>query len=127
MGTVVVTGATGGLGRVLVSRLQQGGTRVVAVDRSTLLAPAAWSELLGRLEGEDAAPEGAVLVAGSWDGGKKLHEDTGDAVWRSMLQSNLETARVALQALLPGMVTRKQGSIVVVGSRAAERPWESAG
>jgi NAD(P)-dependent dehydrogenase (short-subunit alcohol dehydrogenase family) len=43
-----------------------------------------------------------------------------------MLSSNLETARVSLQALLPGMVDRKRGSIVLVGSRAAERPWESA-
>jgi NAD(P)-dependent dehydrogenase (short-subunit alcohol dehydrogenase family) len=43
-----------------------------------------------------------------------------------MLAANLETARVSLQALLPGMVERKRGSIVLVGSRAAERPWESA-
>ena len=31
-----------------------------------------------------------------------------------------------MQALLPGMVERRRGSIVVVGSRAAARPWESA-
>src|SRR6202035_4502701 len=27
--------------------------------------------------------------------------------------------------LLPGMVARKRGSIVVIGSRAVERPWTS--
>jgi NAD(P)-dependent dehydrogenase (short-subunit alcohol dehydrogenase family) len=43
-----------------------------------------------------------------------------------MLEINLETARRSLHALLGGMVTRKQGSIVLVGSRAVERPWESS-
>jgi NAD(P)-dependent dehydrogenase (short-subunit alcohol dehydrogenase family) len=33
----------------------------------------------------------------------------------------------ALHALLPGMVAGKHGSIVVIGSRAVERPWTSAG
>jgi NAD(P)-dependent dehydrogenase (short-subunit alcohol dehydrogenase family) len=45
-----------------------------------------------------------------------------------MFDSNLETARVALQALLPAHGrTARAGAIVVIGSRAAERPWESAG
>jgi NAD(P)-dependent dehydrogenase (short-subunit alcohol dehydrogenase family) len=66
-----------------------------------------------------------VLVAGGWKGGKPLHEDRDGAIWRAMLDSNLETARIALQALVPGMVQRKGGSIVLIGSRSAARPWES--
>jgi NAD(P)-dependent dehydrogenase (short-subunit alcohol dehydrogenase family) len=86
----------------------------------------AWAELDRRLSSEGLEPSGAVLAAGAWRGGKKLHEEADDAAWTAMLAANLETARVSLQALLPGMVERKRGSIVLVGSRAAERPWESA-
>jgi NAD(P)-dependent dehydrogenase (short-subunit alcohol dehydrogenase family) len=81
---------------------------------------------LGRLEKEGLEPSGAILAAGAWHGGKKLHEEADDATWTKMLGANLETARASLQALLPGMVSRRRGSIVLIGSRAAERPWESA-
>src|SRR5262245_5740723 len=121
MKTVIVTGASGALGTVLVKAFEASGTEVVTVGRSELSSKEAWRALLAQHE-----PDGAVLVAGGWQGGKRLYEDEDDAIWRSMLDSNLETARIALQALLPGMVQRKRGSIVVIGSRAAARPWESA-
>jgi NAD(P)-dependent dehydrogenase (short-subunit alcohol dehydrogenase family) len=143
---LVVTGASGALGGALVRVLARGEARVVAVGRGIeqarldeelgkgralaaafdLVSRAAWAELLARLGSEGLEPTGAVLAAGGWRGGKKLHEESDDATWTAMLGSNLETARVSLQALLPGMVERKRGSIVLVGSRAAERPWESA-
>jgi NAD(P)-dependent dehydrogenase (short-subunit alcohol dehydrogenase family) len=44
-----------------------------------------------------------------------------------MLAANLATAHATLAALLPSMVSRKRGSVVVVGSTASVRPWESAG
>ena len=120
MTTVIVTGASGGLGTVLVKELEASGKQVVTVERSRLLSKGAWWDLLHAHQ-----PDGAVLVAGSWQGGKRLYQDEDDAIWHAMLESNLETARVALQALLPGMVERRRGSIVAVGSRAAPRPWES--
>lgn len=143
---VVVTGASGGLGGALVRALAQGEARVVAIARGIeqarldaelglgralavafdIASRPAWAELHGRLEREGFAPSGAVLAAGTWRGGKKLHEEPDDSTWTAMLAANLETARVSLAALLPGMVERKRGSIVLVGSRAAERPWESA-
>lgn len=122
MSTIIVTGASGGLGSVLVGQLQGAGHRVVSVGRADLTSKDAWRRTL-----QEQPPDGAVLVAGGWKGGKRLYEDADDAIWNAMLESNLETARVALQALLPGMVERRRGSIVVVGSRAAARPWESAG
>jgi len=121
MATVIVTGASGALGTVLVGELRAAGSEVVTVERAKLLSKDAWKELL-----QQHPPDGAVLVAGGWQGGKRFYEDEDDAIWRAMLESNLETARVAIQALLPGMVARRRGSIVVVGSRAAARPWESA-
>jgi NAD(P)-dependent dehydrogenase (short-subunit alcohol dehydrogenase family) len=146
---VIVTGAAGALGSVLVAELVERGARVAAVDHaaaSSALAsvaerhpgcclsivadtklPGAWPALLERVERELGAPQGAALVAGGWRGGQPFWSDGADAIWQSMLEMNLETARAALQALLPGMVERRSGSIVLVGSRAAERPWESAG
>jgi len=146
---IVVTGAAGALGSALVDQLVEHGARVAALDRAaagdalasiaqrhaghcvSIVAdtklPGAWSAVLERVERELGAPQGAVLVAGGWRGGKPFWSDDADAVWQNMLEANLETARAALQALLPGMVERRSGSIVLVGSRAAERPWESAG
>jgi NAD(P)-dependent dehydrogenase (short-subunit alcohol dehydrogenase family) len=40
---------------------------------------------------------------------------------------NLETADRSVRALIGLMTAKRHGSIVVVGSRAAERPWENAG
>jgi NAD(P)-dependent dehydrogenase (short-subunit alcohol dehydrogenase family) len=144
---IIVTGAGGALGGALVRALATGDARVVAVGRGVeqarldaelgagrgraaafdLTLRSAWAELVARLAREGLAPSGAVLAAGAWKGGTKLHETRDDATWTAMLAANLETARVSLQALLPGMVERKRGSVVLVGSRAAERPWESAG
>jgi NAD(P)-dependent dehydrogenase (short-subunit alcohol dehydrogenase family) len=141
----LVTGAAGALGSALCRDLARRGHQLALVDipaasaRLSELAKevgglalpldatqaAAWAEPLARVERERGALTGAVLVAGGWQGGKPLHE-SDDAVWDAMLQLNLQTAYRALKAVLPGLVQRKKGSIVVIGSRAAERPWSSA-
>src|ERR1700690_62792 len=71
-------------------------------------------------------PPPAALVAGAWRGGKPLHEEENDDVWRAMMSANLDTVHRSLRAILPAMVARRRGSIVVVGARAAEQPWTSA-
>jgi NAD(P)-dependent dehydrogenase (short-subunit alcohol dehydrogenase family) len=145
----VVTGAAGALGSEVMAELIRRGQRVAAVDRPVAaerlkalaeqhgaaclpvpldaLSPAAWTEALGRVEKELGPPLGAVFVAGGWKGGVPFHSDVSGEAWQSMLEINLETARRSLQAILPGMVSRKEGSVVVIGSRAVERPWESTG
>jgi NAD(P)-dependent dehydrogenase (short-subunit alcohol dehydrogenase family) len=138
---IVVTGAAGGLGSEVVRILRAHGSRIAAIDRVQRSSDAdaqvlwlgfdisiadAWREALARIEAELGPVTGAALCAGSWQGGAPLHEQD-DAVWRAMLHVNLETARVSLQALLPSMVSRRAGSIVLIGSRAVPRPWEGAG
>lgn len=140
-----MSGAGGALGSELLGYFARLETRVVAAGRGLeqaaldathgagriLAAPlelgsrTGWTELLARLAQEGLEVQGAVLAAGGWRGGAPLHE-TSDEVWNGMLASNLETTRVSLQALVPGMVKRQKGSIVVVGSAAAARPWEQA-
>jgi NAD(P)-dependent dehydrogenase (short-subunit alcohol dehydrogenase family) len=141
---VLVSGAGGALGSALVAHLAKADAVVVAAGRGVtqaeldakygagrsvaapleLASTSGWSELLVGLAREELAVDGAVLAAGGWRGGAPLSE-TSDEVWSAMLGVNLETARISLQALLPGMVAARHGSIVLVASLAAVRPWES--
>ncbi len=91
--------------------------------------PAAWqaARAADDTAGQPWTPlRGAVFAAGGWRGGRPFHESE-DATWSAMVDMNLETARVGLVALLPLLVAQRGGSIVLLGSRAAARPWESAG
>lgn len=140
----LITGAAGALGQAVVAHLAQKGQGIAAVDlpRSAerlqklpgALAlpfdandPSAWTAPLGKVEQELGPVTGAVLIAGGWQGGGPLHARSDDAIWRAMLGANLESAYRALRAVLPGMVARGGGSVVVIGSRAAVRPDTSAG
>ena len=147
---VVVTGAAGALGASVARRLASLSYKVALVDapraaeRLSALAAelgssacayeidvtdgAAWDVILPRVEADlGVAPTHAALIAGAWQGGVALHAETDDKVWRAMLAANLETAHATLRALLPGMVARTRGSVVIVGSRVTERPWTSTG
>jgi NAD(P)-dependent dehydrogenase (short-subunit alcohol dehydrogenase family) len=142
----IITGAAGALGTATARRLAKDGWSVALVSRAeerealrALAAelpraialdgdvgdPGAWASFLERVEKELGPPSGAALIAGTWQGGTNLHDEKDDRVWRAMLTTNLETAHASLRALLPGMVRRRAGSIVVIGSRAVERPWTS--
>ena len=129
---VLVTGAAGALGSAVVRALAKRGDSVMLLDRaeahvrSQALAKEVGHGATSHVSLDDIAAgevDGAALVAGGWAGGKPLHETTDDTVYRAMMESNVDTVYFALRALLPGMVARKSGSIVVVGSRNAERPW----
>ena len=139
-GEIVVTGAGGALGSGVVRTLAESGRRVIAVDRDAKRAQKAfaglagcrvlafdigqadaWASALG-----DSEIAGAVLVAGTWQGGKRLFESGAEASWSALMSANLETAHVALQVLLPRLVAAKSGSVVAIGSRVAVRPWEAA-
>jgi len=141
----VVTGAAGALGSEVTRVLLERGHKVAALDRPSarldalarpgnclpiglnLTAGSAWQEALGRILADLGAPTGAVLTAGGWAGGQPVHKTGDDSVYRRMIELNLDTAEVSIRSLLPTMVEKKHGSIVVIGSRAVERPWESAG
>ncbi|MGH7272015.1 MAG: SDR family NAD(P)-dependent oxidoreductase [Polyangiaceae bacterium] len=145
----LVTGAAGALGGEVARALFEAGCRLVLVDiergRSRLEERAAslgracvvagdvtsaalWREAMPRIEREvGQAPSRAALIAGAWRGGRALHEETTDETWTTMMTANLETVHRTLRAVLPPMVARKRGSIVVVGSRAAERPATGSG
>jgi NAD(P)-dependent dehydrogenase (short-subunit alcohol dehydrogenase family) len=146
-----ITGGAGALGSALAELLVERGYRVALFDIDKSRARA--EEIAARL-GEErvlvhtgdfgaaetwtaalestkrafgAPPQYAALVAGGWDGGGPLHAAKDDGVYERMIRLNVDTVYRALRALLPSMVKEKEGSIVVVGSRAVDRPWTSGG
>lgn len=141
----VVTGAAGALGSEVTRVLLERGHKIAALDRPSakldalarpghclpvglnLTAGSAWQEALEKILEELGAPTGAVLTAGGWAGGQPVHKTTDDSAYRRMIELNVDTAEVSLRSLLPVMVEKGHGSVVVVGSRAVERPWESGG
>lgn len=142
---VLITGASGALGSALVERFAANG-RVIALERSkdgTVKLERAGSGVLRlhadtgnaeqlaaaleRAQAEHGALTGAVLTAGAWRGGHAFHEPAAAADYRAVMDANLETAQVALRALLPGMVARRAGSVVLIGSRSGVRPFSAPG
>ncbi|HEX7663537.1 MAG TPA: SDR family oxidoreductase, partial [Polyangiaceae bacterium] len=147
-GCIVVTGGGGALGSAVVRELVHRGYEVAIVDSPKAEAHAkeiaaalgdkafafgfdvtsseAWTTAITAIEKRGMPIVGAALIAGGWAGGSPLAEENDESVWTRMLESNATTVQRSLRALVPSMIDRKNGSIVVIGSRAVERPWTSA-
>src|SRR5678815_1823846 len=133
----VVTGGAGALGADVARTLVSRGDDVALVDtphgraRAEALAKELGPRVTAHVDLESALARGpvefAALIAGGWAGGTPLAEAKDDAAFRAMIDANVATVHAALRALLPGMVARKRGAIVVVGSRNVERPWTGKG
>jgi NAD(P)-dependent dehydrogenase (short-subunit alcohol dehydrogenase family) len=111
---VVVTGASGNLGRVLVERLQRAGAAVVPLTRKDAdlsqesQVEAAYDRALQR----NGAIWGSVQVAGGWSPGAVAQ--TSVEVFESMIDVNLRSAFLCCRAALRRM--RGEGRIVNVGA-----------
>jgi NAD(P)-dependent dehydrogenase (short-subunit alcohol dehydrogenase family) len=142
----IVTGANGALGSVIAERLSAEGGAVIALERSktgdialeragervlrlraSTSDAKALAEALSRAESELGPATGAVLTAGAWRGGHAFVEAESEADYRLVMDANLESAQVALRAILPRLVERKHGSVVLIGSRAGVRPFTASG
>ena len=148
---VAITGGAGALGSALAAHLVGQGYRVALFDTERakerlaqiakqlgagnamghpgdFATAATWESALAATQAAfGALPTHGALIAGGWDGGAPLHAAKDDGAYQKMIALNVDTAYRALRSLLPSMVEKKRGSIVVVGSRAVERPWTSAG
>jgi short-subunit dehydrogenase len=132
--TVLVTGATGGLGRAITSALAERGATLVLSARS----PEALQELSDSLPGEhriaaadlalEGAAEGLAADAGEVDclvanagmsGTGSLESFSTDEVTRA-IRVNLEAPMVLARALAPGMMERGEGQIVFIASLAGK-------
>lgn len=140
----VITGATGGLGRVVAHRLADSGARLVLVGTN--------AEKLGELERELQLPEGRWLsravdlrepaaaqkltdavvekfgrvdillhFVGGWIGGKPVTQIAADDV-TAMLQQHVWTTFYLAQAFVPRLAANGWGRIVVVSSPNVAAP-----
>jgi NAD(P)-dependent dehydrogenase (short-subunit alcohol dehydrogenase family) len=143
--TVVITGASRGLGLASATHLHRQGWRVVAAMRSpdtgmerlraATGAAAADPRLIGvRLDLEDPASVAAaakaieeavgapdVLVHNAGIAAVGSVEDLPDKVWEQLFSTNLFGPVALTRALLPGMRAAGRGRIVVVSSQGGTR------
>lgn len=120
---VLVTGAGHGLGATTARWLAAQGARVAAADRAMLDVTSTQSvrQAVAAAEQEVGPLDGLVCNAGIAGPTAPLWEVT-DEEWSTTLEVNLTGVRRCCAAVLPGMVRRSTGSVVVVGSVTGKRP-----
>lgn len=129
---VLVTGATGGIGRAITQELANAGATLFLMARArepletmaqeiggTPLAgdagdPEAVEAVRARLAAEDM--HGLVNAAGTF--GLAPIAETDPELLERMIHGNLRAPFLMTRALLPGMLTRGSGHVVTVGSIA---------
>ncbi len=140
----VITGATGGLGRVVARRLAEEGARLALVSSDSGHLEALGKELslpeerwlasaadLASSVGAQAAAEAALAkfgridillhLVGGWTGGKTVLQTSTEQVG-SMLQQHLWTTFYVAQAFVPHLVANGWGRIMAVSAPTATRP-----
>jgi NAD(P)-dependent dehydrogenase (short-subunit alcohol dehydrogenase family) len=134
--TVILTGATGGIGRTIARMLVTAGARLAVTDlefeRVDQLASelrcygeavdvSSWAEFAAfhRNVERDLGPvDGLVNCAGLW--APLAYDEIDERAWAETLAANLATAFAACRAVLPGMVVRGSGTVVNFASTAGE-------
>lgn len=128
---VLLTGATGGLGRAIAARFAADGGRMLlsarspdALQRLTVQLPGDGHGILPADLSEPGAAERLAADAGEVDvlvanaalpATGRLDELDTEQVAR-MIRVNLEAPMLLTQSLIPGMITRGSGKVVLVGS-----------
>lgn len=131
--TVLVTGASRGIGAAVASAFAHGGDRVVGLSR-TGTAPRgvlglgadvtdrhAVDRALATALDELGAEAVDVLVTAAGTHVDALAARTTDAAWDEVLRTNLTGSFHAARAVLPGMMRARHGRIVLVSSVIAAR------
>ena len=135
---VLVTGASGNLGRAVARAFEKNGARLVLIDRRPEKLAAAFgaesaarvfagADLLDRAQVERAA--GIAIerfgridvlcnIAGGFRMGPPVHE-TPDGDWSFLFDVNVRTLLNAARAVVPHMISSGGGKIINVGAAAA--------
>ncbi|MCE2405564.1 MAG: 3-oxoacyl-[acyl-carrier-protein] reductase [Dehalococcoidia bacterium] len=134
----LVTGASGGIGRVIARRLAAAGARVVVNYRTGSEAAAEAADAIRAAGGEaisigadvcdaDAVEAMVSQVVGRWDGVDILVNNAGvtrdrlllrmtPKEWDEVISVNLRGSFLCTKAVLPHMMKRRRGRIVSISS-----------
>lgn len=113
--TVLITQSESFMGPVLARTFTEHGATVVA-EPAALLTPAAPDELVARAGTVD------ILIANlAVDAPNTAAQDVDDEEWRTVFAHLVDPLPRLVRAVLPQMIERKAGKIVVMGSASALR------
>lgn len=135
--TAIITGSGSGLGLGIAKSLISEGANVIITDRNTERGLSALRELAGTnalyVEGDITSGEvietctseamnrfGSVdiLIANVGSGKGSAGWNVPEGQWSEMLNLNFHGARRIVDTVVPRMISKKQGSIVFIGSIA---------
>jgi NAD(P)-dependent dehydrogenase (short-subunit alcohol dehydrogenase family) len=134
--TVILTGATGGIGATIARMLVAAGARLAVADlaeervgelaselgcHGEAVDVSSWRAFAGfheRVEAALAPVDGLVNCAGLW--APRPYDEIDERAWAETLAGNLGTAFAACRTVLPAMVARGSGSVVNFASTAGE-------
>jgi 3-hydroxy acid dehydrogenase/malonic semialdehyde reductase len=139
---VVVTGASSGIGAACARQFAARGDRLSLgarrVDRLASTVPGAFAAALDVTSRDSVAHFVAAAIAahgpidvlvnnaGLARGVEKIAEGTGEA-WREMIETNVLGLLEVTRVVLPQMVQRQGGHVVVIGSIAAHKAYAGGG
>ncbi|MFG1396305.1 SDR family NAD(P)-dependent oxidoreductase [Roseixanthobacter pseudopolyaromaticivorans] len=139
--TVFVTGATAGFGAALCRQFHGAGAKVIGVGRRRERLDALKAELgerchVSELDVTDRdgvfrtietlpapfdKPNVCVVNAGLAVGSTRA-QDADILAWEQMISTNINGALNTVRAMLPGMVQRNEGHIILLGSVVGDYP-----
>jgi len=140
----IITGATGGLGRVVAKKFAKQGARLVLVSTNDaklqqlvgeldvaedhilgliadLSQPAAAKEITEKVLAKFGHIDILLHLVGGWSGGKPV-VDVDDEQVEFMLQQHLWTTYHLAQSIIPVMTENRWGRILVISSPVASYP-----
>jgi len=142
--SVLITGATGGVGKVVTRIMAEAGYRLALTSRSEdalesiaeelgiprgrfmvhaadITRESEVQELLRTVVERMGGVDILVNIAGGWMGGKRV-QDMSEQEWDRAIDLNLRSAFLVNRAVLPHMSQRGWGRIINFSSKAVETP-----
>lgn len=148
--TIIVAGATGGIGEGVTKLLLQHGATVVALGRSknkledlrlylsdikagdliTIQADIDQDREYGlklhdSLDEKFGPIDGAVITIGNWGNANTRLLDVSDQLWTQTIQDNLTSHFRALRILVP--LLKQDGALIHLSGLSADSPYPGAG
>lgn len=137
---VVLTGATGGVGRAVAKRFAEAGAEILLIGRRAepleeLASQLGATSLVGDIAEQQFVDRFSERLRASWDSGPDVlvnnaglfelasFEETGRGTFERLLAVNLRAPFELIRACLPGMLARGSGHVVNVGSIAGRRAF----